>query len=269
MNLLTVTYEEDLERSLIQAESIQKFVTNPTNYYIFINEAHDVCERLRHHFKQFKCTILTRADLPDCNYPSHGWDSQQLIKLAMVDYFKEDYLILDSKIFFTKPTDTNMFKGLGGNSLVPINRDDIKKSVQIYSNILSKPEPTHYLSMWPFYIDVKVFDNIDINSLQFDLFGAFTPFEYAYYTVLCGEEYINTNINPNINGCLRVTTQKQFDIIDTWPDYHCMFFKPDLLTREQMEIACDYVNSLGIKVQLKQAVCREIETFILKPVDNT
>lgn len=98
MNLLTVTYEEDLERSLIQAESIQKFVTNPTNYYIFINEAHDVCERLRHHFKQFKCTILTR---------------------------------------------------------------------------------------------------------------------------------------------------------------------------DQMEIACDYVNSLGIKVQLKQAVCREIETFILKPVDNT
>jgi|TARA_R110001606_G_scaffold396846_1_gene571803 hypothetical protein len=268
MNLLTVTYEEDLERSLIQAESIQKFVTNPNNYYIFINEAHDVCERLRHHFKQFKCTILTRADLPDYNYPSHGWDSQQLIKLAMVDYFKEDYLILDSKLFFTKPTDTNMYKGLGGNSLVPINRDDIKKSVRIYSNILSKPEPTHYLSMWPFYIDVKVFDNIDINSLQFDLFGALTPFEYAYYTVLCGEEYINTNINPNANGCLRVTMQKQFDIIDTWPDYHCMFFKPDLLTKEQMEIACDYVNSLGIKVQLKQAVCREIETFILKPVDN-
>jgi len=268
MNLFTITYEEDLERSLIQAYSIEKFVTNPTNYYIFINEAHDVCERLRHHFKQFKCTILTRADLPEYKYSEDGWESQQLVKLAMVDYFKEDYLILDSKIFFTKPTDTNMFKGLGGNSLIPINREDIQKSAEVYANILNKPVPKYYLSMWPFYIDVKVFKNIDINSLQNDLFGQFTPFEYVYYTVLCGEEYINTNLDANINGCLRVTSQKQFDIIDKWQDFHCMFFKPDLLSEEQMKIACMYVNNLGIKVQLKQAVCRQVSTFILNPVDN-
>ena len=268
MNLFTVTFEEDLERSLIQAQSIEKFVTNSYNYFIFINELDDVYERLRHHFKPFNCTILSRADLPNYTYPDYGWESQQLIKFAMVDYFKEDYLILDSKIFFTKPTDTNIFKGLGGNSLVPINRYDIQKAAEIYALILKKPVPSHYLSMWPFYVDVKPFENIDINSLQNDLFGKFTPFEYVYYSVLCGEDYVNTNIGSNENRCLRVTTQEQFDIIDRWPDFHCMFFKPDLLTKEQMEIACNYVNNIGIDVELKQAICREVSTFILNPVDK-
>ena len=122
--------------------------------------------------------------------------------------------------------------------------------------------------MWPFYIDVKPFENINIADLQNHLFGSFTPFEYVYYTVLCGEDYINTNINISENRLLRVTTQEQFDIIDRWPEFNCMFFKPDLLTKEQMQIACNYVNNLGINVELKSAVCRDIPTFILNPVDK-
>ena len=47
MNLFTVTFEEDLERSLIQAYSIEKFVTNPHNYFILINEADDVCKSVQ------------------------------------------------------------------------------------------------------------------------------------------------------------------------------------------------------------------------------
>ena len=92
-------------------------------------------------------------------------------------------------------------------------------SKQSYANKLEMPVPTHYLSMWPFYIDIKPFENIDINSLQNDLFGEFTPFEYVYYSVLCGQDYTNTNIGSNINGCLRVTSQKQFDIIFLDPPF--------------------------------------------------
>ena len=123
MYLATVTCNRDFQQMLLQAESIQRFL-NPCKHVIIINESHpdlDFWIRwLQPYYTNHELVIIPRIDYA---YPtnslgtrdryggvdgvSSGWRSQQLQKMLLAYKFEDDYLLLDSKNFFIKPTDIN------------------------------------------------------------------------------------------------------------------------------------------------------------------
>jgi len=121
MYLATVTCNRDFQQMLLQAESIQRFL-NPCKHVIIINESNPDLEFwnrwLKPYYTNHELVIMPRIEY---SYPvsilgtrdmygqidglSNGWRSQQLQKMLLAYKFEDDYLLLDSKNFFIKPTD--------------------------------------------------------------------------------------------------------------------------------------------------------------------
>jgi hypothetical protein len=143
---------------LLQAESIGKFV-EPCDHIILINEDKpdlDFWYRwLKPYYKNHKLNIIPRITY---HYPisflgtsiwqsasgdasSNGWRTQQLQKLLLAYEFQDDYLLLDSKNFFTKKTNINEWDNIiGSSALLKIGDGNIfDNSCKIYSDLLEKP----------------------------------------------------------------------------------------------------------------------------------
>jgi len=123
MYLATVTCNRDFQQMLLQAESIQRFL-NPCKHIIIVNESHpdlDFWNRwLQPYYTNHELVIMPRIDYAypsgsigrrtnygEIDAVSNGWRSQQLQKMLLAYKFEDDYLLLDSKNFFIKPTDIN------------------------------------------------------------------------------------------------------------------------------------------------------------------
>jgi hypothetical protein len=121
MYLATVTCNRDFQQMLLQAESIQRFL-NPCKHVIIINESNpdlDFWNRwLKPYYSQHELVIIPRIEYAypsscigtrdvygEVDQMSNGWRTQQLQKMLLAYKFEDDYLLLDSKNFFIKPTD--------------------------------------------------------------------------------------------------------------------------------------------------------------------
>jgi hypothetical protein len=121
MYLATVTCNRDFQQMLLQAESIQRFL-NPCKHVIIINESVpdiDFWYRwLQPYYTNHELIIRPRIDYPypsssigkrdlygEIDAVSNGWRSQQLQKMLLAYEYEDDYLLLDSKNFFIKPTE--------------------------------------------------------------------------------------------------------------------------------------------------------------------
>ena len=113
MDLVTVTCNRDFQHMLLQAESIQKFL-EPCTHWIVINEYEDLdVDRWHNALSKFytnhKYNILTPTDFGISMPPFNGWLTQQYFKLAISTFTNQDYIIMDTKVFFIKPTRTIFF----------------------------------------------------------------------------------------------------------------------------------------------------------------
>ena len=123
MYLATVTCNRDFQQMLLQAESIQRFL-NPCKHVIIINESNPDLEFwnrwLKPYYTNHELVIMpkieyaypsgsigTRNTYGEVDAVSNGWRTQQLQKMLLAYQFDDDYLLLDSKNFFIKPTDIN------------------------------------------------------------------------------------------------------------------------------------------------------------------
>jgi hypothetical protein len=156
MYLATVTCNRDFQQMLLQAESIQRFL-NPCKHVIIINESHpdlDFWIRwLQPYYTNHELVIIPRIDYA---YPtnslgtrdryggvdgvSSGWRSQQLQKMLLAYKFEDDYLLLDSKNFFIKPTDINEWdNSIGSGNYTQFNAvNHFVGTCQKYSELFEK-----------------------------------------------------------------------------------------------------------------------------------
>jgi len=177
MMLATVTCEKDLDIMLLQAESIQKFV-EPCTHLVAINDPNpDLSlwrKRLLPYYTKHELILKHYGwkEWPVKWYDSiagyDGWHSQQVYKFLMYKDIKTDYLLLDSKNIFIKPTDIYEWqkenvRGCGALEQISQNRKPkFWKSVCRYSRYFGvKPKSTILKIQTPFYFKKEVLDKIN------------------------------------------------------------------------------------------------------------
>ena len=165
-NIVTVTCERDYKFLILQAKSIQKYVKECV-HWIIINDidTHRVdWESVLSPYYDNKNHIL-KIVYHDPKYWSlihNGWVIQQILKLEAVNYVQDDYLLLDTKNFFTVPTDLSTWNKHGCGVLIS---NVINKSVynlwldvnQLYANHLQMPVlEIYYAPETPYFIKQEI-----------------------------------------------------------------------------------------------------------------
>lgn len=167
MNLLTITCDQDFPQMLFQAESIQKFL-EPCDHYVIVNEDKPDLLRwytnLKQYYTKHKLILLNRIDYDYDNFLtdiplnkiSIGWNLQQLQKLLFAYKTEEDYLILDSKNIFVKPSSLDEYDPFTGNMSqhLSTNEKDWGEANKYYARFFNK-DPLDFVSRntTPFKMD--------------------------------------------------------------------------------------------------------------------
>jgi hypothetical protein len=198
MDLVTVTCDLDFNQMLLQAESISKFL-KPCTHWVVINDQHIDKEKWESALTPYYHNHTLKLVTPNWNsIPSDfGWAKQQAYKFVISKYVNDDYLLLDSKNFFIKPTDINEWttiQGCGisehllakGNKWIP--------TVQTYASKLNVNPSTTITCMQTPYVfkieEIKKLGDIDLFAEWF-LTQPITPSEFIFYSHLIN--YKNNN----------------------------------------------------------------------------
>jgi hypothetical protein len=215
MDLVTVVCIRDYNQMLLQAESIQKFLA-PCRHWVIVNdEVPDVAfwqNGLSKYYTNHELVVIPYTDLFENTNNYIGHYTQQVCKLMIVKLIKDDYLILDAKNFFVKPTNTNEWDDILGSGRVeflelpPVEEfnyphliklaDIWKMTVAIYKEVLHLELPDFFLSpLTPFKIQADVLLNYEDLDLLYDLLSTWKyerelrtnigPSEFIFYSFLC------------------------------------------------------------------------------------
>ena len=254
-NLVTVTCERDFIQMVLQAESIQKYLES-CNHYVIVNDKNPNIKlwtaRLNSYYTNHKLTIIKQQDLFDNYLNYNGYESQQVCKFEIAKVIREDYLLLDSKNFFIKPTSLDEWDNLIGTGAIEARKNltaeysdylmsagvvnnDWAKYVDLYAEKLNIPVPDYYLAnSTPFKVIVTdELLNKDISSelkLESDIS------EFIWYSLLN-----NDLIDLNKNLCKR-----------NFLKFHTCFHAPRLLNKILKEMSDGkYFNSIDANPSIK------------------
>lgn len=185
---------------LLQAESIHKFV-NPCVHWVIINEESVDIEywhtALKPYYTRHTLKLLTLKDFKPIISP-HGWVRQQVLKLRIAEYTDNDYLILDTKFFFLKPTDLSFWENkLGDGNLYTLNNSSAyscwRPASALYASKLNLPELEDIFFTSPFKLKIEYLKNVDMDFLQECLLtgseiSTYYVSEYVLYSYLARSE---------------------------------------------------------------------------------
>jgi len=194
MDLVTVTCNRDFQHMLLQAESIQKFI-EPCTHWIIINEYEDLDVNKWHNalskfYTKHKFYILTPDNFKTDQMPHRKWHGQQYFKLAVSKLINTDYLILDTKNFFIRPTSLNYWKNILGNGILyELGKDgEAWEDISEYyaKKLNTTPLPHHLCAVTPFKVDIDIMRTYNIGNLINDLYP--TKEEETEYLKLNGKK---------------------------------------------------------------------------------
>ena len=199
MDLLTVTCQQDKIQMLLQAESVQKFL-KPCKHWVIINDP-SVCleqwhELLSPYYENHQLILIDSSTIKsDFKSEKGGWSRQQYFKFAAFDLIDDDYLILDSKNFFIKPTDINEWNTVIGNGTIADFKSNAswEETIVAYANHLNIPVIFNQLSIvTPFVFQKKVLDSIENyrEFLNWFVSQNVIESEFLYYSMLLRKQDI-------------------------------------------------------------------------------
>jgi hypothetical protein len=222
MDLVTVVCDRDYNQMLLQAESIQKFLA-PCKHWVVVNdEVPDVefwQNSLSKYYTNHELVVIPYTDLFENTNNYIGHYTQQVCKLMIVKLIKEDYLILDAKNFFIKPTNTNEWDTILGSGQVeflnvpeynPLNLVKVayiwKPTITFYKELLHVNMPDLIICpLTPFKVQADVLLNYEDLDLLYDLMSTWKyerefkvkvgPSEFIFYSLLANDLiHINKNV---------------------------------------------------------------------------
>jgi hypothetical protein len=219
MYLATVTCYRDFPQLLLQAESIQKFV-EPCKHVIVVNHDNpdlDFYYRwLKPYYTKHELVIIPKIDY---YYPVKGlhtslvtigtaleWRIQQLQKLLLAYEFEEDYLLLDSKNFFIKPTNLNYWENMIGSGKLTADQvnDYFSKTGDVYRKLFNVTDMQVCSPATPFKIDRELLTSrCKKEELGYFLyapeFNERVVSEFIFYSVLINDEIKKCTYWPSKN----------------------------------------------------------------------
>lgn len=180
MDLVTVTCNRDFQFMLLQAESIQKFL-EPCHHWIVINEYEELDTNRWHHalskfYTKHTFKILTPDDFKINSLPHRKWHAQQYFKLAISTLINQDYLILDTKSFFIRPTKLDEWNDTMGSGILHKFGESIDgppwEDISLhYSKIFNTEPLTHFLFNVPFKVNIDILKKYNkTRNLMADLY---------------------------------------------------------------------------------------------------
>lgn len=193
--LVTVTCDRDLNQLILQSHSIDLFVKEKIQHFIFVENTTKSIEDWYKILKPFYSKHDLQLFLQNVNADMHGWYNQQIIKLNAVNYINDDYIVLDSKNFFIKPTNLN-YTIPEGSYLLLDSTGWTDKFSKYLKNVYNLSVPTYfYTQQTPFFMRKSVVEriltSIDINKLFVDCAKEqIYPSEFLLYGIF-------SDIKPN------------------------------------------------------------------------
>jgi hypothetical protein len=251
--IVTVTCLRDLPLLDLQAQSINNYLNTDCPLYIVVNEK-DPTEwdsyfnkHLRQYYDKHHLTIVYLKDFDgawedwipsDKNPWSVGWETQQILKLAISKYFKSKrYLVLDSQNFLVTSWAPTQYGLLNGK--VPCRAGHSVMPHEIYNDYLKTLDiknPPHIIGMMS--ICTPIFFHTDLVKHLIDANGGVKKFTRWF------------------KGASRI--KSEFILYELWAekhggtyDYHYMIpdiedwanpYLRDCRTQEEFEI---FFNALG------------------------
>lgn len=154
MEIVTVTCKRDINEILLQAQSIDLFVEQPTTHIVLPEDARLSCDEwydiLSPFYTRHTLKVLPtppREDREEEFYDpwSYGWRRQEMLTFAGSEYVTSDrYLSLDSKNIFIRSVDLN-----------DINIQHGSGRYALTSDIMTKPN-LHVTRNWLLYITEQI-----------------------------------------------------------------------------------------------------------------
>ena len=232
--LVTVTCKRDLNQMILQSHSIDKFVTEKCEHHVFIEDNELPLSKWEEILKPFYSKHRLILHKTDINLNCAGWFKQQIIKIEAVKVVNDDYLILDSKNFFVKPTDLkydipegtwHLNFDLWTDDFINFLRNEYKYEVPKY----------YYTQQTPFKIRKEVALKI-LNSVDmYEMFDICTnqkiwPSEFVIYLIF-------SDLRPNIINWEKYNAN---------PIYHTWWWNNQLKISEFENIYNSSVEILGL-----------------------
>jgi len=163
--IVIVTCIRDLPMLCLQAESMKTYYNNwlphdypKTDLYIVVNEPNDRRDHWNAHFEhiskeyaRFNVTVIYRDDIEnnwnqwipsDKNPWAIGWETQQILKLAVANYIDETgYFLLDSQNFLVNSWGTLMYPVIDGK--LPYRPAEFNMPISIWNDYCKTLELTN------------------------------------------------------------------------------------------------------------------------------
>ena len=189
-HIVTVSCRRDLRQLVQQIESIELFVTKPIVHWVIFTDLNVSPGRqlrwmkllyplYRRHILQpvwpedirelhNTFTMNWMPDLPNGKKPGDGWKIFQPLQFTIYDRIKQDYLVLNTKNLFVKPTDLSSWDGqIGCGQLVPVETTAGRAwEHSIYlAGLLGQLPLTHCLAVeTPAVVRYNTLKNCDLKS---------------------------------------------------------------------------------------------------------
>lgn len=215
-DLVTIACNRDKNLLLLQAESIQKFL-DPCTHWVVVNEIDcdlSVWQKiLKPYYTNHKLNLLKRQHFIRNYTDVSGYALQNALKFLIANFIKDDYLVVDTKNFFIKPTNINEWDHFIGNGIIQYI-DNVPESIQkIFTDIKGntrslwidciedyaiklamKPLTYHLAPMTPFKLSYEKLKPLMVQDLVklliFDINGEplRSPSEFCFYTYLVKDD---------------------------------------------------------------------------------
>ena len=206
MDIVTVTYARELHAQAVQSRSINQFVTGePCTHWVIVEDAErslygleDWQAKLQPWYRHHKLEIIWRHpeflrgyQMPENPWGnSQGWIRQQCLKFWIHSQVHSDrYLVLDSKNWFTRPTDPEKWPFLDGCGVIAEFKPNGSYDTDTFwqwglhcSEWLGKPIPrTCWSPITPFILRTDIVAQICREVNINDIFRFPFPSEFILY----------------------------------------------------------------------------------------
>lgn len=263
-NIVTVTCSRDLKQTLLQVHSLNVFAKVPFHHHIFVEDYNFPEAKWRKKIEPFyehkNKLSLYYGTLPKEYLENDGWARQQILKLEACRVVNDDYLVLDSKNFFIKPTSFEYTLKEGCYRRVDFNGiyHTLKPFVKFAARYLGKEEPKHYyVAHTPFTIiknnAIALLDECDIRDLfEKAVDQGMRPTEFTLYSFYGLPELLNMS---------KKDWDKQYNVNNI--NYHTWWWDEDFNPAKFQEIYNSSVEILGLHKNLWKKKNEKMQKFAI------